>query len=42
MAVLSVEVIRYFRARKPEVAREEKDLEQDLEPLRDAIRGEAG
>lgn len=41
-AAFAIEVIRYFAARKPEVAREEKDLEQGLRPIREAVRREDG
>lgn len=34
----SIEVIRYFRERKPEIAREEADLDAGLETVTDALR----
>jgi undecaprenyl-diphosphatase len=39
-AAFTIEVVRYFLARKPEVVREEQDLEKGLRPLREAVRGE--
>ena len=39
LAVLGIEVVRYFRSRKPEVAVEEQDLEKGVEPLREALPG---
>lgn len=34
---LTIEVIRYAAARRPELAREEADLEKGIEPLREAV-----
>ena len=38
-SVFSIEVIRYFRDRAPEVIPEEKDLEKGLQPIREVARG---
>lgn len=37
---LAIEAVRFFRSKKPEVVREEKDLEKGLEPIREAVAGE--
>lgn len=39
-AAFTIEVIRYFAARKPEVALEEEDLEEGMRPVREAVSGE--
>lgn len=39
-AAFTIEVIRYFARRAPAVAREEKDLEEGMQPVREAIQGE--
>lgn len=36
---LGIELVRYFRTRKPELAEEEQDLEKGVEPLREALTG---
>lgn len=41
-AAFTIEVIRYFASRKPEVAAEEDDLEEGLKPVREAVTGEQG
>lgn len=41
-AAFSIEVIRYFAVGHPEIAREEKDLEKGLEPIRETLEGEPG
>ena len=37
---LAIEAIRFFRTKKPDVVREEKDLEKGLQPIRETIEGE--
>lgn len=39
---LAIEAIRVFRSKKPDVIREEKDLEKGLDPIRETIAGEPG
>lgn len=41
-AAFTIEVIRYFARREPAVAREEKDLEEGMQPVREVIQGEPG
>lgn len=41
-AAFSIEVVRYAAGRRPEVAREERDLEKGFRPVREALEGEAG
>jgi membrane-associated phospholipid phosphatase len=41
-AAFSIEVIRYFAVLRPEIAREEKDLEKGLRPIRETLEGEPG
>ena len=36
-AALAIEAVRYFRTREPRVAREEKDIDEGLEPLRETL-----
>ena len=36
---LAIEAVRFFRSKKPGVAREEKDLEKGIEPIREAVTG---
>ena len=36
---LGIEAIRYFRAKKPDVGKQEKDLELGTAPLQDAVSG---
>jgi len=38
---LGIEAVRWFRHRRPQVAREEADLEKGVEPLREALEGDA-
>ena len=37
---LAIEAVRFFRSKKPEVVREEKDLELGITPIREAVSGE--
>lgn len=37
VCALTIEAIRYFRSRKPEVARDEADLERGTRPIQDAV-----
>lgn len=39
-AAFTIEVIRYFAFRKPEVVAEEEDLEKGLQPVREVVSGE--
>lgn len=39
-AAFTIEVIRYFARREPAVAHEEKDLDEGMEPVREAIQGD--
>ncbi|MEX2584343.1 MAG: phosphatase PAP2 family protein [Gemmatimonadota bacterium] len=38
-AALGIEVIRYFRTRKPDVVEEEKDIEKGIRPLQETVHG---
>lgn len=40
-AALGIEAVRHFRNRKPEVVWEERDLDQGIRPLCEALRGDA-
>lgn len=39
LAALGIEVVRHFAVWQPEVAAEEKDVEEGFEPIRDAVAG---
>ena len=39
-AAFVVEVVRYLAGRRPEVAREERDLQKGVRPIGDAVRGD--
>jgi undecaprenyl-diphosphatase len=41
-AAFATELVRYLVYRKPEVVREEKDLEKGMRPVREAVQGEEG
>lgn len=41
-AAFATELMRYLVYRKPEVVREEKDLEKGMRPVREAVQGEDG